>query len=92
MKDASTFLSGLHASSDQGESGQDDQVASIKKAADGCRQRRREIFDKMKEIRAKNRCLQNTLMDSKEATSVFLMSRSIELSEKKIESIEQSKK
>ena len=56
-----------------GTEGEEDQIVSIKRAADGRRQRSREIIDEKREkYRAKNESLQNTSTDLKEVALVVL--------------------
>ena len=66
-------LYGLHRSRDRGRGGPNDQIVSIKRAADGRRQKSRKIISEEKEkYRAKNRSIQNISTDSKGATFVIL--------------------
>ena len=63
----------LHRSGDRGGGGPNGQNVSIKRAADGRRQRGRNINDKEREkYRAKNGFLRNTSTDSKGAAFVIL--------------------
>ena len=56
------------------EGGPNGQILSVKRAADGRRQRSRKIIDEKKEkYRAKNGSLWNTLTDSKKTTFVILI-------------------
>ena len=56
------------------EGGPNGQIVNIKRAADGRRQRSREIIDEKREkYRAKNGSLRNTLTDSKGVTFVILI-------------------
>ena len=67
-------LCGLHHSGDQGGEGPNDQIVSVKRAADGRRQRARKIIDEEREkYRAKNRSLRNTSTDSKGTSIVILI-------------------
>ena len=64
------FLCGLHRSGDRESNGQ---IFSVKKAADGKRQRSWKIIDEeRKKYRAKNGSLRNTSTDSKGTTFVIL--------------------
>ena len=64
----------LHCSRDRGGGGPNGQIVSIKRAADGRRQRSRKIIDEKREkYRAKNRSLWNISTDSKGATFVILI-------------------
>ena len=66
-------LCGLLRSGDRGKE-PNGQIVSIKRAADGRRQRSREIIDEKREkYRAKNGSLRNTSTDSKGSTSVILI-------------------
>ena len=68
-------LCGFHCRGDQGGGGPNGQI-SIKRAADGRKQRSREIIDEKKEkYRAKNGSLRNTSIDSKGATFVILINQ-----------------
>ena len=65
-------LHGLHRSEDRG--GTYGQIISIKRAADGKRQRSRKIIDEEREkYRAKNGSLRNTSTDSKGTAFVILI-------------------
>ena len=67
-------LCGLHRSGDQGGGGTNGQIVSLKRAADGRRQRGRKIIDEeRKKYRAKNGSLRNTSTDSKWTTFVILI-------------------
>ena len=67
-------LCGLQRSGYRGGGGPNGQIVSIKKAADGRRQRSRKIIDKKREkYRAKNGSLRNTSMDLKGMTPVILI-------------------
>ena len=69
-----------------------DQNVSVKRAADGRRQRSRKIIDEEREeYRAKNRSLRNTSTDSKGAAFVILIDHASTYQKGKIESNEQSK-
>ena len=62
------------ASRDQGGGGPNGQIVSVKRAADGRRQRSRKIIDEDREkYRAKNGSLRNTSTDSKATTFVILI-------------------
>ena len=63
----------LHCSGDRGGRGPNGQIVSVKRAADGRRQRSGKIIDEEREKnRAKNGSLRNTSTDSKGATFVIL--------------------
>ena len=67
-------LCGLHHSRDQGGGGPNGQIVSVKRAADGRRQRGREIINEEREkYRAKNGSLWNTLTNLKGAAFVILI-------------------
>ena len=67
-------LCGLHRSGDRGGGGPNSQIVSVKRTADGRRQRSRKIIDKKREkYKAKNGSLRNTSTDSKGATFVILI-------------------
>ena len=67
-------LCGLHRSGNREKGGTNGQIVSIKRAADGRRQRKRKINNEEREkYRAKNRSLQNTSTDSKATTFVILI-------------------
>ena len=66
-------LYGLHRSRDRGGGGPNGQIVSVKRAADGRRQRGRKIIDEEREkYRAKNGSSRNTSTDSKGTTFVIL--------------------
>ena len=66
-------LCGLHRSRDRGVGEPNGQIVSVKRAADGRRQRGRKIIDEeRKKYRAKNGSLRNTSTDSKGTTFVIL--------------------
>ena len=65
-------LCGLHHSGDRGRGGPNDQIVSVKRAADGRRQRGRKTINEREKYRAKNGSLRNTSTDSKGATFVIL--------------------
>ena len=66
-------MCGLHRSGDRGGGGLNGQIVSVKRAADGRRQRDRKIInEERKKYRAKNRSLWNTSTDSKGTTLVIL--------------------
>ena len=68
-------LCGPHRSRNREGGGPDGQIISLKRTADGRRQRSREIIDeKRKKYRANNGPLPNTSTDSKETTLVILKS------------------
>ena len=67
-------LCGLHRSGDRGGGEPNGQIVSVKRAADGRRQRSRKIINEEREkYRAKNGSLRNTSTDSKETTFVILI-------------------
>ena len=67
-------MCGLHRSGDRGGGGPNVQIVSVKRAADGRRQKGRKIIDKEKEkYMAKNGSLRNTSTDSKAMTLVILI-------------------
>ena len=67
-------LCGLHRSGNRGGRGPNGQIVSVKKTADGRRQRSRKIINKEREkYRAKNESLRNTSTDSKGTTFVILI-------------------
>ena len=67
-------LCGLHSSGDRGGGGPNGQIVSVKRTADGRRQRDRKIINKEREkYRAKNGSLRNTSTDSKGITFVILI-------------------
>ena len=64
----------LHRNRDRGGGRPSDQIVSVKKAADGRRQRSREIIDEKREkYRTKNGSMRNTSTDSKRAAFVILI-------------------
>ena len=76
-------LCSFHRSGDGGRGGPNGQVVSIKRAADGKRQRSKEIVaEKRERYRAKNGSLRNTSTDSKGATFVILKTTQARLSER----------
>ena len=73
LQSKQSSLCGLHRSGDGGGGGPNGQIVSVKRAADGRRQRSRKIIDEEREkYRAKNGSLRNTSTDSKAATFVIL--------------------
>ena len=67
-------LCGLHRSGDRGGGGPNSQIVSVKRAADGRRQRSRKIINEEREkYRAKNGSLRNTSTDSKGTAFVILI-------------------
>ena len=67
-------LYGIYRSGDRGGGGPNGQIVSVKRTADGKRQRGRKIINEEREkYRAKNRSLRNTSTDSKRATFVNLI-------------------
>ena len=79
-------------SGNRGGGGSNGQIVSIKRAADGRRQRSRKIIDKKrKNYRVKNGSLRNTSTDSKQEILVILRNHASVPIRKKIESNEQSK-
>ena len=78
-------LCGFYRSGDQGRGGPNGQIVSIKRAADGRRQRSREIInEERKKNRTKNGSLRNTSTDSKGTTCVILINhKTTRLSERK---------
>ena len=67
-------LCGLHRSGDRGGGGPNGQIVSVKRAADGRRQRGRKIIDEEREKdRAKNGSLRNTSTNSKGTTFMILI-------------------
>ena len=93
LQSKQSSLCSLHYGGDRGEGGPNGQIVSIKRAADGKRQRGQKIINKEREkYRAKNGSLRNTSMDSKGTTFVILKDhRSAPIRKGKIESNEQSK-
>ena len=74
LQSKQSSLCGLHRSRDRRGGGPNGQIVSIKRAADGRRQRSREIIDEEREkYRAKNGSLRNTSTDSKGTTFVILI-------------------
>ena len=74
LQSKQSFLCGLHCSGDRGGGGPHGQIVSIKRAADGRRQRGRKIINEEREkYRAKNGFLRNTSTDSKRTTFVILI-------------------
>ena len=74
LQSKQSSLCGLHHSWDQEGGGPNGQVVSVKRAADGRRQRSRKIVNEdRKQYRAKNGSLRNTSMDSKGTTFVILI-------------------
>ena len=66
-------MCGLHRSGDRGGGGPNGQIVSVKRAADGTKQRSRKIIDEEREkYRDKNGSLRNTSPDSKGTTFVIL--------------------
>ena len=74
LQSKQSSLCGLHRSGDRGGGGPNGQIISVKRAADGRRQRGRKIInEERKKYRAKNGSLRNTSTDSKETTFVILV-------------------
>ena len=74
LQSKQSSLCGLHRSGDQGGGGPNGQIVSVKRAADGRRQRSRKIINKEREkYRAKNGSLRNTSTDSKGTNFVILI-------------------
>ena len=74
LQSKQSYLCGLHRSGDRGRDGPNGQIVSVKRAADGRRQRSRKIINEEREkYRAKNGSLQNTSTDSKGTTFVILI-------------------
>ena len=75
LQSKQSSLCGLHCSGDRGGGGPNGQIVSVKRTADGRRQRgsRKIIDEKREKYLAKNRSLRNTLTDSKAMTSVVLI-------------------
>ena len=72
LQSKQSFLCGLHHSRDRGEGEPNDRIISVKRAADGRRQRSRKIINKEREkYKAKNGSLRNTSTDLKGTTFVF---------------------
>ena len=93
LQSKQSSLCGLHRSGDRGGEGSNGQTVSIKRTADGRRQRGRKIIDEEREkYRAKNGSLRNTSTDSKGAAFVILMNHAnAPIRKGKIESNEHSK-
>ena len=94
LQSKQSSLCGLCRSANRGRGGPNGQIVSVKRTADGRRQRCRKTINKEREkYRAKNGSLRNTSMDSKETTFVILKNHtSAPVCQKgKIESNEQSK-
>ena len=73
LQSKQSFICGLHCSGDRGGRGPNDQIFSIKRAAEGRRQRCRKIIKEEREkYRAENGCLRNSSTDSKGTTFVIL--------------------
>ena len=74
LQSRQSCLCGLHRSGDRWGGGPNGQIVSVKRAADGRRQRTRKIINEKKEkYSAKNESLRSTSTDSKEATFVILI-------------------
>ena len=74
LQSKQSSLCSLHYGGDRGEGGPNGQIVSIKRAADGRRQRGQKIINKEREkYRAKNGSLRNMSMDSKGTTFVILI-------------------
>ena len=74
LQSKKSSLCGLYCSGDRGGGGPNGQIVSVKRAADGRRQRSRKTTNKEREkYRAKNGSLRNTSMNWKGATFVILM-------------------
>ena len=74
LQSKQSSMCGHHRSRDRGGGGQNGQIVSVKKTADGRRQRGRKVINEEREkYRAKNGCLRNTSTDSKGATFVILI-------------------
>ena len=74
LQSKQSSLCGFHCSGDQWGGGPNGQIVSVKRAADGKRQRGRKIIDERREkYRAKNGSLRNTSTDSKKTTFVILI-------------------
>ena len=73
LQSKQSSLCGLHRNGNPGGEGPNGQIVSVKRAADGRRQRGRKIINEEREkYRAKNGSLRNTSTDSKETTFVIL--------------------
>ena len=69
-----SFLCCLHRSRDRGGAGPNGQIVSIKRAADGRRQRSRKVIHgKREKYKAKNGSLRNTSTESKSVSVVILI-------------------
>ena len=76
LQSKQSSLCGLHRSGDRGGGGPNGQIVSVKRAADGRRQRCRKIINEYGEkYRAKNGSLRSTSTDSKGTTFVILINR-----------------
>ena len=76
LQSKQSSLCGLHRSGNRGEGGPNGQIVSVKRAADGRRQRSRKIINEEGEkYRANNGSLWNTSTDSKGTTFVILINR-----------------
>ena len=74
LQSKQSSLCGLHRSGDRGGGRTNGQIVSVKRAADGRRQRSRKIINEEREkYWAKNGSLQNTSTDSKGATFGILI-------------------
>ena len=74
LQSKQSSLCGLHRSGDQGGGGSNGQIVSVKRAADGRKQRSRKMIDKEREkYRVKNGSLRNTSTDSKGTAFVILI-------------------
>ena len=74
LQSKQSSLCGLHRSGDRGGGGPNGQIVSVKRAADGRRQRGQKIIDEEREkYGAKNGSLRNTSTDSKGTTFVILI-------------------
>ena len=77
-------LCGFHRSGNRGGGGPNGQIVSVKRAADGRRQRGRKIINEEREkYRVKNGSLRNTSTDSKATTFVILIDHRSALIRKK---------
>ena len=73
LQSKQSSLCGLHRSRDRGKGGPNGQIVSVKRTADGRRQRGRKIINEEREkYRAKNGSSQNTSTDSKGTAFVIL--------------------
>ena len=76
LQSKQSSLCGLHRSGDRGGRGPNGQIVSVKRTADGGRQRSRKIINEQREkYRDKNGSLRNTSTDSKGTTFVILKDR-----------------